>query len=267
MSLENLSRRRFCQGLLAVGAGGVLPARRARAAPEWIDQRQVGPFVCQASYPLGAQAALLAELPPLGLELERVLAVRPCTTSVYLYLLKDDQEHAAYIRERFPQVPYRRALFVKQDGQASVFAYRSSELGDDLRHECTHALLHADLPTVPLWLDEGIAEYFEVTKAERPRRHPHFARLKWDLPRGRVQSVAVLEKKERLEEMSALDYRSAWAWTHFMLHGPVEAYAELITFLQNIRNHATPGTLSRHLQRALPDLEQRFRSHFAPLLL
>ena len=31
----------------------------------------------------------------------------------------------------------------------------------DLRHECTHALLHAALPYVPLWLDEGLASLYE----------------------------------------------------------------------------------------------------------
>lgn len=263
---ELLQRRTFCKGLLAMTTAAVLPGRVAHAAPDWIDQRQVGPFVCQASYHLGDQAKLLAELPPLELELQRVLAVRPASSAVYLYLMKDESQHAAYIGERFPQVPYRRALFVKQDGHASVFAYRNPELADDLRHECTHALLHADLPVVPLWLDEGLAEYFEVAKADRPRNHPYMQRLKWDLARGRIESIPALERKQRLDQMTAVDYRSAWAWAHFMLHGPVEAYAELITFLQNIRNHSAPGVLSQHLRRALPDLDVRFHRHFASLV-
>ncbi|GIT30210.1 MAG: hypothetical protein Ct9H300mP1_22560 [Planctomycetaceae bacterium] len=33
---------------------------------------------------------------------------------------------------------------------------------EDLRHEFTHGVLHSSLKRVPLWLDEGLAEYFEV---------------------------------------------------------------------------------------------------------
>ena len=35
----------------------------------------------------------------------------------------------------------------------------------DLRHELTHALLHGVLQDVPLWLDEGLAVYFELPPA------------------------------------------------------------------------------------------------------
>src|SRR5690606_3263340 len=123
---------------------------------------------------------LLAELAPLERELRRVLGLRPCRSSVQLYLLKDRAEYQAYLTSRFPQVPLRRALFIKQHNQASVFVYRHDELAIDMRHECTHALLHADLPHVPLWLDEGLAEYFEVPPEDRPRRHPHQQALRWN---------------------------------------------------------------------------------------
>ena len=35
--------------------------------------------------------------------------------------------------------------------------------------------------------------------------------------------------------MDRSDYRAAWAWVHFMLHGPVEARDELVRFLADIR--------------------------------
>ena len=54
-------------------------------------------------------------------------------------------------------------------------AYRNPEFGNDLRHECTHALLHAVLPAVPLWLDEGLAKYFEVQRASRAYGHPYLS--------------------------------------------------------------------------------------------
>jgi hypothetical protein len=53
-----------------------------------------------------------------------------------------------------------------------VFAYRGEDFETDLRHECTHALLNAALPVVPLWLDEGLAEYFEVLPQSAIARKP-----------------------------------------------------------------------------------------------
>ena len=77
----------------------------------------------------------------------------------------------------YPRVPYRRALFVKSGSRGRVFAYEHEDLAVDVRHESTHALLHASLPMVPLWLDEGLAEYFEVAESQRAFDHPHSTAL------------------------------------------------------------------------------------------
>lgn len=244
---------------------GLGMATSAWAAPEWIDQRQVGPFICQAAFPLAGHEALLAELSPLEQELRRVLAVQPCKAPVYLHLMANRAQHTAYIAERFPEVPYRRALFIKQDGRSNVFAYLNDELDVDVRHECTHALLHADLQMVPLWLDEGMAEYFEVAKPLRGRHHPHLRALKRGMKFRRIPNMQALESKARLEDLSASDYRFAWAWTHYMLHGPVAAHAELVNFLNDIRTHTAPGLLSERLARAIPNVEQQLINHFRHL--
>ena len=49
-----------------------------------------------------------------------------------------------------------------------VYAQGGDRLADDLRHEMTHAYLHSVVPDVPLWLDEGLAKYFELPA--RPAR-------------------------------------------------------------------------------------------------
>jgi hypothetical protein len=275
--LRQFTRREFGRRALAASAIALGIPRLAHAAPEWIDQRQVGPFVCQAAFPLAGHEKLLAELAPLERELSRVLAVQPCKSPVYLYLMASERQHKAYIAERFPEIPYRRALFIKQDGRSSVFAYLNTELPDDVRHECTHALLHADLPVVPLWLDEGLSEYFEVEKSMRARHHSHLKKLKWDLENQRFVDMPALESKQKLEEMTSTDYRFSWAWVHYMLHGPVAAHAELVTFLNDVRNRVSPGHLSERLAESIAttpgatsiakqaELANRMRAHFANL--
>ena len=56
----------------------------------------------------------------------------------------------------------RRAFFLAQGSRQVVYTYFNPQLEVDLRHEATHALLHLAIAELPLWLDEGLAEYFEV---------------------------------------------------------------------------------------------------------
>src|SRR5690606_36851352 len=115
------------------------------------------------------------------------------------------------------------------------------------------ALLHADLPMVPLRLDEGLAEYFEVAPTDRPNNNPHLKNLKWNIHLGHFTRMRELEGKQKLEELRGADYQQAWAWTHFMLHGPQAAHVELVSYLDDIRRRQIPGTLSERLEKALPD--------------
>ena len=133
-------------------------AQPCQAAVRWIDYRSHGPFQIQASFPLASYLPLFQELSALELELQRTLAVPPAERSINIYLLNDQQSHRELLQKLYPNVPYRRALYVQRGGVGSVYAYRHLELDIDLRHECTHALLHANLPMVPLWLDDGLAE-------------------------------------------------------------------------------------------------------------
>lgn len=234
----------------------------SEAAPGWVDERQVGPFVCRAEFDLSPYEEMLAELPALELELRRILALRPCQEPIDVLLLAGEKEHRNYLEQRFPGVPYRRALFVKQDGRATVFAYRHEELATDLRHECTHALLHADLPMIPLWLDEGLAEYFEMPAEQRAFEHPHGHALRLKMLLGIVRDLPKLEAKEELQDLSLRDYQYAWAWTHLLLHGPRAATEQLWEYLAAVRNSEPPGLMSERLEQVLPGASDTLVKHF-----
>jgi len=228
----------------------------------WADLRVAGPFVCRGDAPLDDVEGLLGELAQLQADLVRLLNVPPADPWIELYLFRDQGVYRRYLRDHFPQLPYRRALYVKRDGPGIVLAYRSRELEVDLRHECTHALLHAVQPLVPLWLDEGLAEYFEVSPAERADGNSYLQGVRWRARLGIVPRLDKLEEKGTLEEMGGDDYRDAWAWIHFMLHGPPEAGQTLRAFLADIRAYTPPGLLSQRLRQRIPGIEQRFGAHF-----
>ncbi len=261
--MQGLSRRRF----LAVGgaaaashwAAGALPCR---AAPQWLDQNSYGPFQCRATFPLVQMGSLFQELSALELELQRTLAVPPAAQAIDVYLLDSKQAHRALLSELYPRVPYRRALYVQRAGRGSVYAYRHRDLAVDLRHECTHALLHTNLAMVPLWLDEGLAEYFEMPTAQRAFDHPHLAKLRWNLRFGMIPNISSLEGCRDLSDMGGAEYRFAWAWVHFMLHGPLPVHRALVHYLADIRRGNPPGQLSERLDREVPDLQRQMVMHF-----
>ena len=235
---------------------------RLGLAQQWVDARACGPFVCRAEFPLAGWEAFLTELAQLQGELVRELRIQPPREPIELYLFRDKRNYSRFLKRYYPQVPFRRALFIKNQGPGQVFTYWSPEIATDLRHECTHALLHAALPVVPLWLDEGLAEYFEVPLHKRAFDNPYLGTLRWNVRLGMITSLESLEKKGDLAEMRQAEYRFAWAWVHFMLHGPREAHDELVGFLANIQAHAPPGVLSQRLERRLPGVQRRFAAHF-----
>lgn len=254
---------------MAVRSGCAIPLVLALLMPElraenrWPDERQAGPFVCHADFALAAHELLLDELSLLRKDLGAILGAPDSHEPVHLFLFQAKLTYQAYLRNYFPRVPYRRALFIKGRGPGMVFAYQGADFEIDVRHESTHALLHAWLPAVPLWLDEGLAEYFEVPRDQRSAKNPHHATLQALVRSGRLPRLEELEALDSLDAMGREEYRDAWAWVHFLLHGPREAHEELVQYLAELHAGGDAGRLSDRLRRRLPNLSRQMAEHFA----
>ncbi len=238
------------------------PLHASAQSARWPDEYQVGQFLCHADFPLTPHRPLLDSMPSLEQDLIQRLRLQPSRTLIHVFLFHNKKTYQAYLRQYFPEAPSRKALFIKDRGLGMVFAHVGDEFEVDLRHECTHALLNAMLPVTPLWLDEGLAEYFEVTAEERPDGHPHGKYVKFNAYLGQTPSLEDLEQLRDLSQMTRSRYRHAWAWVHFLLHGPSEAREELQLFLADIQALTPPGLLSLRLRQRLPDLDARFAAHF-----
>ncbi|NLE38785.1 MAG: DUF1570 domain-containing protein [Pirellulaceae bacterium] len=253
----------FLLFVLIVAASASWAARPAAChARGWTDVRVAGPFVVRANFPLVEFEELLKELARLQLDLERSLGVEAPKEFIELYLFSDERTYRAFLKYHFPDIAYRRALFLKHDGPGRVLVHKNAEFEIDIRHECTHALLHSTLPMVPLWLDEGLAEYFEQPPERRVHDNPYFKNLKWTLRLGGVADLEKLERKGHFSELGREDYRDSWAWVHFLLHGPPETRHELIQFLRDIQASTPPGVFSQRLARRLPNARAQMTRHF-----
>jgi hypothetical protein len=174
------------------------------------------------------------------------------------------------MRLRYKDLPPRRAYVLQEEQRVSgkddlkIYTWMGNHLRTDLRHELTHALLHGVLKDVPLWLDEGLASYFELPPGSAGVNSQHVEVLR----RGPFQpDLARLEKLERVAQMGKPEYREAWAWVHLMLRGDPAAKKVLQDYLQLLRTNSTPGPLLPRLREVMLDPEQELVEHLEKLEL
>ena len=227
-----------------------------------------GQLVLHTDFALGGQHRLVRELEALRSDVSQTLGLPVSDEPIHLYLFKDPDRYEAFVALRFPSLPARRAFFVETDTTLSVFAAWQDRVAEDLRHETTHGYVHAVVPAIPLWLDEGIAEYFELPRADAGVHRGHVAQLAGRLLEGTWRPD--LERLERLAsagDMSQDHYAEAWCWTHWLLAQP-ERRVQLEAFLADLRRGETTAPLSVRLRHApgLPaDLSAAVRGHLERL--
>jgi hypothetical protein len=194
-------------------------------------------------------------------ELNLPLQKQPVT----VYLFSDEVRYSQYLQTRYPLLPPRRAYFIGTTKELAVYTFWGDRIQEDLRHEYTHGVLHASLVDVPLWLDEGLAEYFEVTTEPRGLNRDYAARLASNLSQGWKPDLDRLETLEKVEDMQKGDYLESWAWVHFLIHHSEETRDVLVGYLHELRTNGRPGSLARRLRDAIPSADQRFAVHAASM--
>ncbi len=167
---------------------------------------------------------------------------------VEVYILDDRQSFEHFLTFYYPDLPHRRAFFLANGHQRVVYTFFGDRLEEDIRHEATHALLHVAVGDIPLWLDEGLAEYFEGP-AERNGLNPeHVGRLPGDLASGWKPDLARLESLRSVRQMTPRDYRESWAWVHYLLNDGRPQKAALLAYLSDLRTSAEAKPISTRLE-------------------
>jgi len=227
-------------GMLA--AGDSLPDRTEVIA---------GQLVIHADFPLAEQHRLIRELDAMRADVSQELGLPISDEPVHLYLFENPQAYDTFVARRFPSFPARRAFFVETDTTLSVYAAWQDRVAEDLRHETTHGYVHAVVPTVPLWLDEGIAEYFERPRSDKGVHQEHVAHLAGRLIEGTWQpSIDRLEALHAAGEMSQDHYAEAWAWVHWLLRTTPERREILQDYLADLRRDGKTAPLPLRLVRS-----------------
>jgi hypothetical protein len=185
---------------------------------------------------------------------------------VYVYLFNTNEDFKRYVNANYPSLPSRRAFFLENDTRLMVYAFWGDRVAEDLRHEVAHGYLHSIVPRIPLWVDEGLAEYFEVPAGHHGINRPHVQELAtarqnsgWRPDLRRLERLAVAA------DMTQLDYAESWAWVHLMLETTPDRQQALHAYLASIGQPGEPEPLSTKLRGINLDYEQKLLEHLDAL--
>ena len=220
----------------------------------------------RSDHPISKKDPLVRELAELRVRLSHQLRLDPGSRPVVVYLFADEGRYTSYMTEHFPGLPSRRAFFVGSPGELAVYAFWGANIEADLRHECTHGLLHSSLGEVPLWLDEGLAEYFETEPRNLRRINAdHMKRLSIAMANGWTPDLTRLERLETVDQMQRADYQEAWAWVHFLMHESAGGRDLLLGYLHALPQTESPGSLADEVRANWPAAEARLTAYLGTL--
>jgi hypothetical protein len=229
---------------------------------------RAGQCVIISDQPLDSRHPLLRQIESLPDEICQELQLPSCRQFVMVYLFADRQQYEAYMNCQFPGLPNRRAYFMartdsRRGEELCIFSFWGSHLEEDLRHELTHATLHSVLKNVPMWLDEGLAEYFELPREAKGAHRAHLAELSKDEELGNPAwpSLQHLEKLTEVHQMTAADYRASWSMVHWLLRGSPQGRQVLLKYLQRLRSDENPPPFALPLRTVAPHFADAVREH------
>ena len=228
----------------------------------WKFTFRLPPYLFFSDFELDQKNAVFQELAGLRDQVYKELQLPPGTAFVQVYLFEDRERYQSFMDARHPGLPHRRAFFIAQQrglGGADdllVYTFWGDRIQQDLRHELTHALLHSVLKEVPLWLDEGLAEYFELPADRQGLNVDHVRKLR----SGKLPfkpELARLESLKDVGQMNPPEYHESWAWVHLMLRGRPEAKKVLLDYLYQLRSTPNAPLLGPALAKVFssPDAE------------
>jgi hypothetical protein len=246
-------RTLFFTLLAAIVSGGCAGGLAGRLVPPQQNTLVRDQLTIHSDFPVAAHHRLFEELVAERNELCRQLGL-PCSDEpIHVYLFDTAERFEGFIRLHYPQFPNRRAFFVETDATLAIYAQWGDRMADDLRHEAAHAYLHAVVPNVPLWLDEGLAKYYEAGRGQRGVNRTMLDCVAAKLKEGRWRpDLRRLEQFPADYNMTKDDYAEAWAWVHFLMESRGQTLSLLQTYLSDLRRNGAATPISARLATLIP---------------
>jgi tetratricopeptide (TPR) repeat protein len=113
------------------------------------------------------------------------------------------------------------------DLRAEAQSQVASDAYNTIYHEYTHSLLHANFRGLPMWVDEGVAEFFGYTRFQRdkiyvgaPSKRATYMKGVSLLEIGKLLAMTGGSREMRDENTVQKFYRDSWALIHMLMVSP-----------------------------------------------
>lgn len=233
-----------------------------QVAGSWPHETMVDIFKLHSDFKLNDRERLETILGGLRSDISEALRLPHKQSMIHIVLFSNAKEYSRYMQHYFPSIVQRRAIYLQDRGPGMLFTFWHDDIDADLRHEAVHAVLNQSGVQLPLWLDEGLAEYFEIPKDHRFRDNLYTMDVARRAKQGLVPPLMQLEKLTNMAEFSDSNYRDSWAWIHFLLHRREETHQLLVDYLNRHLRFTPQPLLSRQLAEIVADPTSEFQQHF-----
>ncbi len=118
-----------------------------------------------------------------------------------------------------------------------------------VRHEYLHHFLENNIPGVPLWADEGLAEFYstmtrgseEVLLGRPLPHHVQWLRAHGPMPVEKLIALGSVRAEGEEKEKIGAVYASSWLLVHYLLAGSAVRHNQLGNYLARVKDGATPA--------------------------
>lgn len=249
---------------LLILAGCIVPSAHVTLPDSSILERDQ--LVIRSDFHIPSRHRLVEELALKRMDMADQLKLPLSNEPINVYVFKREKDFSAYMNREHSEFPNRRAFFVKNDTTMKIYAFWGDKVGEDLRHEAAHGYLHSVIPNLQLWLDEGIAEYYEIPRGEHGFNRKHVYLLNESFRRGDwTPNLRELETIDDPASMTQQQYAEAWLWVHFLLESKEGDQQILQDQLARLRMSAEAEPLSKFFDKQIDDKDVAIIEHLKKL--
>ena len=279
----SLSRLFRAAGVAVVALSVPLPATENPAGPRpWIriDAPNVTVF-SNASERRTVQLSKSIErfIQVLEIFYPRLTVNTPVPTFVYVF--NSDVSLTPYkpLYKGQPQAVAGYFLPSRDGNYITLNGHPRSDPLDVIFHEFTHYFVGNNLPRIPVWFSEGLAECYSTFESDarsakigKPIEH-HLESLRYHtlLPLEDILAVTHDSELYNHGERRGLFYAQSWALVHYLLWGNIERRPQLVQFMKRIGRGedsenaflASFGTTHQALENELRRYIEQRRFHYS----
>ncbi len=222
-----------------------------------------------------------ARIKHLGDSLERLksildhLGTRGATPPVptFVYVFRDQESFAPYgPLDEDGQPKERISGFFHKKPHGNFLAVHALDRNQSTRtvlHELVHFFVRYNLPGAPLWLNEGLAEFYSTFEVVDPYIHtgkiiePHLYWLQQNdmMPLTEVFAVNHNSPAYNETDRRGVFYAQSWLLVHYLLLGTDNGLGQVLDFLELQRYLPTEEAFGRAFRTTPEKLEKKLRRY------